>query len=123
MMKKDKVEKIQVSRLEADRIRIRKVSDKGTDLALTLNPGSHIYDGDVILLAEERMVVAKRESENVATVILNNDVSTQQILDTTIKLGQLLETCTGLLALQTTRYIFQYNLILKLNCSKSYFKI
>ncbi len=90
MMKKDKVEKIQVSRLEANRIRIRKVSNKGTDLALTLVPGSHIHDGDVVLLAEERMVIAKRETENVAIVSLNNDVSTQQICDTAIKLGHII---------------------------------
>ena len=90
MMKKDKVEKILVSRLEADRIRIRKVSNKGTDLALTLAPGSHISDGDVVLLAEERMVVAKRETENVAIISLNNDVSTEQILDTAIRLGHII---------------------------------
>ncbi|HKQ20964.1 MAG TPA: hypothetical protein VJS91_02900, partial [Nitrososphaeraceae archaeon] len=77
MMKKDKVEKIELNRLEADRIRIRKVSDKGTDLALTLNPGSHIYDGDIVLLAEERMVVAKRESEDVAIISLNNEISAE----------------------------------------------
>lgn len=90
MMKKHKVEKIHVSRLEADRIRIRKLSDKGTDLALTLNPGSHIYDGDIVLLAEERMVVAKRESENVAIISLNNDISAEQMMETTIKLGHII---------------------------------
>lgn len=90
MLKKDKVEKIQVSRLEADRIRIRKVSNKGTDLALTLIPGSRIYDGDVVLLAEERMVIAKRESEDVVIITLNNDISTDQILDKAIKLGHII---------------------------------
>jgi urease accessory protein len=90
MLKKDKVEKIQVSRLEADRVRMRKVSNKGTDLAVTLVPGSHICDGDVVLLAEERMVIAKRDTENVAIVTLNNDASTQQILDTAIKLGHII---------------------------------
>jgi len=90
MMKKDKVEKIQVSRLEADRIRIRKVSNKGTDLAITLIPGSHIYDGDIVLLTEERMVIAKRESENVAIISLNNDISTQQTLHTAIRLGHII---------------------------------
>ena len=90
MMKKDKVEKIHVNRLEADRLRIRKVSDKGTDLALILNPGSHIYDGDVVLLAEEKMVIAKRESEDVAIVSLNRGISAEQILDTAIKLGHII---------------------------------
>jgi|ERR1044071_9753004 len=90
MKKKDKVEKIELNRLEADRIRIRKVSDKGTDLALTLNPGSHIHDGDVILVAEETMVIAKRESENVAIISINNDISAEQILDMAIKLGHII---------------------------------
>ncbi|HEY7696587.1 MAG TPA: hypothetical protein VH797_10875 [Nitrososphaeraceae archaeon] len=90
MLKKDKVENIQISRLEADRIRMRKVSNKGTDLAMTLLPGSHIYDGDVVLLAEDRMVIAKRETENVATVTLNNDASTQQLLDSATKLGHII---------------------------------
>lgn len=90
MLKKDKVEKIELSRLQADRTRIRKVSDKGTDLALTLNPGSHIYDGDVVLLTEERIIIAKRGSENVAIVSLNKDISAEQILETAIKLGHII---------------------------------
>jgi len=90
MMQKDKVEKIELNRLEADRLRIRKVSDMGTDLALILNPGSHIYDGDVVLLAEEKMVIAKRESEDVAIVSLNSGISAEQILDTAIKLGHII---------------------------------
>ena len=90
MMQKDKVEKIELNRLEADRLRIRKVSDMGTDLALILNPGSHIYDGDVVLLAEEKMVIAKREPEDVAIVSLNSGISGEPILDTAIKLGHII---------------------------------
>jgi urease accessory protein len=90
MMKNDKVEKIQISRLEADRTRIRKLSNKGTDLALTMEPSSHINDGDVVLLTEEKMIIAKRESENVVVISLNNDISSQQILELAIKLGHII---------------------------------
>ncbi|HJR85556.1 MAG TPA: hypothetical protein VJ772_09360 [Nitrososphaeraceae archaeon] len=90
MMKKDKVEEIQLSRLEAGRTRIRKLSNKGTDLALTMEPGSHINEGDVLLLTEEKMVIVKRESENVAIISLNNDVSAKQIMETAIKLGHII---------------------------------
>ena len=86
MMKNDKVEKIQISRLEADRTRIRKLSNKGTDLALTMEPSSHINDGDVVLLTEEKMIIAKRESENVVIISLNNDISSQQILELAINI-------------------------------------
>jgi urease accessory protein len=90
MMKKDKVEKIQLSRLEADRTRIRKLSNKGTDLALTMEPGSHINEGDVLLLTDEKMIIVKRESENVAIISLNNDVSAKQFMETAIKLGHII---------------------------------
>lgn len=90
MMKKDKVEEIQLSRLESDRIRVRKLSNKGTDLALTMESGSHINDGDVVLLTEEKMVIVKRESENVAIISLNSDISSKQTLETAIKLGHII---------------------------------
>lgn len=90
MLKNNKVEKIQISRLEADRTRIRKLSDKGTELALTLNPGGRINDGDVFFLTAEKMVIAKRESENVIIISLNYDISTKQILETAIKLGHII---------------------------------
>jgi urease accessory protein len=90
MMKKDKVEEIQLSRLEADRIRVRKLSNKGTDMAMTMEPGSHINDGDVLLLTEEKMVIVKRESENVAIISLNSDISAKHILETAIKLGHII---------------------------------
>jgi urease accessory protein len=90
MMKDAKVEEIRVSRLEADRTRIRKLSNKGTDLALTMEPGSHISDGDVVSLTEEKMIIAKRESENVAIVSLSSNVSTLQILESAIKLGHII---------------------------------
>jgi len=90
MLKNDKVEKIQVSRLEADRTRIRKLSNKGTDLALSIEPGSHINDGDIVLLTEEKMIITKRESENVVILSLNNDLSAQEILETAIKLGHII---------------------------------
>jgi urease accessory protein len=90
MMKNDKVEKIQISRLEADRTRIRKLSNKVTDLALNIEPSSHINDGDVVLLTEEKMIIAKRESENVVIISLNNDISSQHILEIAIKLGHII---------------------------------
>ena len=48
LKKDDKVENISIGRLESERVRMRKVSDKGTDIALTLPQGSHLHDGDVV---------------------------------------------------------------------------
>lgn len=87
MLKSDHVEKIEITRLESERTRIRKVSNKGTDLALTMTRGSHINDGDVVLLTDDKMVIAKRVPEHVAEISLKGNISTEQILETAIKLG------------------------------------
>ena len=87
MLRSDHVERIEITRLESERSRIRKLSDKGTDLALIMVPGSRINDGDVLLLTEEKMVIARRISENVAVLSLRRNISTDQLFETAIKLG------------------------------------
>lgn len=90
MLRSDQVEKIQMTRLECERARIRKVTDKGTDLALTMSHGSRIKDGDIALLTDEKMVIVERASENVATISLNGNISTDQLFETAIKLGHII---------------------------------
>ncbi len=87
MMKYGHVEKIEINRLESDRTRIRKTSDKGTDLALVLETGSHIKHGDVVLMTEDKMVIAMRVSEDVATISLRDNITNDQLFKTAIKLG------------------------------------
>jgi urease accessory protein len=90
MLNSGLVEKIEITRLESDRARIRKISDKGTDLALALIPGSHINNGDVVLLTEEKMVIAKRLPETVAMVSLKSTISKDQLFDLGIKIGHVI---------------------------------
>jgi urease accessory protein len=87
MIKTGLVEKIEINRLESDRARIRKMSDKGTDLALTLIPGYHINNGDVVMLTEEKMVIANRTPENVAMISLKGIMSEDQLFETATKIG------------------------------------
>ena len=87
MFKTGLVEIIEITRLESDRARIRKISDKGTDLALTLIPGSHINNGDVVMLTEEKMVIANRTPENVAIISLKSIMSQDQLFETATKIG------------------------------------
>lgn len=87
MSKVGNVEKISVSRFESDRLRMRKVSDKGTELALTLPPGSCLSHDDVVLLTGEKMVVVQREPENVALVTVRKNIPEDHILETAVKIG------------------------------------
>jgi urease accessory protein len=67
-------ETIKINRLESERVRMRKTSDKGTDIALTLPQGSHLRHGDVIMLTEDKMVIVEIEPENVAIVEIKDNI-------------------------------------------------
>ena len=68
MLARSQVEAIQINRLEAQRVRMRKTSNKGTDMAMTLPPGTKLRHGDVVLLSENSMVVVELAPEKVAVV-------------------------------------------------------
>lgn len=73
MSAKGAVERIRVSRLEAERTRMRKTTDRGTDVALTLAAGARLRHGDVLAVSE-RMIIVEQEPEKVAVVrIKDND--------------------------------------------------
>ena len=71
MSRRGAVEKITISRMESERVRMRKATDKGTDVALTLAAGSRLRHGDV-LARGERMIVVEIEPEKVAVVRLED---------------------------------------------------
>lgn len=68
MTTKDAVEKIVITRLESERARMRKSTDRGTDVALTLPPGSRLKHGDVVALSDRMMTVIEIEQEKVGVV-------------------------------------------------------
>ena len=73
--KKKQVESITINRLESQRARMRKRSDKGTDIIITLNDGLNLRHNDVLLLDDTKMILVKREPENVAILdIKRNDI-------------------------------------------------
>jgi urease accessory protein len=58
-----------ITRTESQRQRMRKVSNKGTDIALNFQSGNqHLRHGDVLLLNDNQIVVVEIEPENVLQV-------------------------------------------------------
>jgi len=54
---------------------MRKRSNKGTDIIITLNDGLKLKHNDVLLLNDTKMVLVNREAENVAILdIKRNDI-------------------------------------------------
>jgi len=67
-------ESIRINRIEAQRVRMRKRSSNGTDIAITLTPGSKLRHGDVLMIESDRMVIVELEPENVAVVQVKDNI-------------------------------------------------
>ena len=66
---------------------MRKTSDKGTDIALTLPQSTHLKHGDVIMLTENKMVIIKIEPENVAMVEIRGNLHDDDIVKLPVTVG------------------------------------
>ena len=80
-------ETIKISRLESQRVRMRKLSDKGTDVALTLPPGTRLRHGDVIIITENKMVVVGIEPEDVIMIEIRDNIHQDDIVEVPVRVG------------------------------------
>jgi urease accessory protein len=87
MASKGLVDIIQMSRMEAQRVRMRKSSNKGTDVAIMLPQNVQIKHGDVLLLNSERMIVAEIIPERVAIIALTENTPNDHVFEIAVKIG------------------------------------
>jgi urease accessory protein len=80
-------ETIKISRLESQRVRMRKLSDKGTDVALTLPAGTKLRHGDVIVMTENKMVVVGIEPEDVIMIEIRDNIHEDDIIEVPVRVG------------------------------------
>ena len=80
-------ETIKISRLESQRVRMRKLSDKGTDVVLTIPPGTWLKNGDVIIITENKMVVVGIESEDVIMIEIRDNIHQDDIVEVPVRVG------------------------------------
>jgi urease accessory protein len=80
-------ESVRISRLESQRVSIRKYSDKGTDIAITLPPGSKLRHGDVVLVTDDRMIIVELEPENVAVVEVKDNLRKDDLIEVPVRIG------------------------------------
>ena len=116
-----KVEKISVGRVESERVRMRKVSDKGTDLALTLPQGSRLRDGDVVLHTQDRMIIVCIAPENVAIVEFFNNIQTDHLLKVGLTIGHAIGNLHRPLRIEEDRAIFPIQSLNELELFKRLF--
>lgn len=91
LCQKDSCERIMISRLESQRVRMRKTTNKGTDIALTLAQGTILKKGDVVFLAKDKIITIEIEPENVAVLTLKLDDTQDRVsLALAIRIGHTL---------------------------------
>lgn len=70
-------ERLFVSRMEMGKVRLRRTTDKGTDIGIVLEPGSSLHHGDV--LAGEKLIVIEQLPEKVVSISIRKDASATMI--------------------------------------------
>ena len=81
-------EKMTISRLESQRVRMRKTTDKGSDIGLMLEPGTVLRNGDVLYRTNDKMIVVELEPENVAVLAFKHEGATNdELFEVAVKVG------------------------------------
>jgi urease accessory protein len=99
-------ETIKISRLESERIRMRKTSDRGTDIALTLPQGTRLRHGDVIILTKDKIVIVEIEPENVAMVEVKDNIHDDDIIQVPVTIGHTIGNLHRPIKLEENRIYF-----------------
>lgn len=69
---------------------MRKRSDKGTDVALTLPPGTYLKNGDVLFITENKMVVVGIEPEDVIMIEIRNNMHENESVEVPVRVGHII---------------------------------
>ena len=80
-------ESIRINRIEAQRVRMRKKSSKGTDIALIMAPGTKLRHGDVLLVANDKMVIMELEPENLAVIQVKDNIPEYDAVQVPVTIG------------------------------------
>jgi urease accessory protein len=83
-----KCELLLVSRMEMERLRLRRRTDRGTDIGLVLEPGSRLHHGD-LLAAKEKFIVVEQLPEKVVSISINKG-SMEKIVGLAVLIGHVI---------------------------------
>ena len=77
--KQGKCERLQVSRQELEKTRLRKNTDKGTDVGLSFNGSTKLNHGDV-LISEDRFILVEQIPEKVISIKIKQNSNQTELL-------------------------------------------
>lgn len=71
-------------------MRMRKTTDKGTDIGLILAQGTVLRNGDVVYAAKDKIIVVEIEPENVAVLTFKSGAQDRDLFAVAVKIGHTL---------------------------------
>jgi urease accessory protein len=112
-IQKNLVETVIIQRSESEKVRMRKISNKGTDIGFILPSRSRLKDQDVVFLDDAKMILIKLSPELVAVVSLKNHSFYEQdgqnyfdLINVAIKIGHTIGNLHRPLKLEENKIIF-----------------
>lgn len=90
MFDKGKCEKIKINRLECQKLRMRKSTDKGSDVVFIFDHNPELRHGDVVFSDDERMIIVELEPEYVGIITLKSSKDENNIFSISMKIGHTL---------------------------------
>jgi len=112
-VQKNLVETVMIQRSESEKVRMRKISDKGTDIGFILPSRTRLKDQDVIFLDDTKMILVKLYPELVAVLSFKIHSSYEQgeqnyfdLINIAIKIGHTIGNLHRPLKLEENKIIF-----------------
>ncbi len=68
MMGAGKCERLHLSRIDMEHVRLKRKTDRGTEVGIVLEHAAKLSDGDVLLDAKDKFIVVKQTAEKVISV-------------------------------------------------------
>ena len=81
-------ERLQISRLETERGRLRRKTDRGTDVGLVLKAGTKLQHGDVLLSTQEKLIVVEQLPEKIISIRLKK--KSKNLTQLCVKIGHII---------------------------------
>ena len=87
MLKNDLCEKVVITRMEAEKLRMRKSTNKKTDVVFIFEHNPTLRNDDVIFMDDTRMIMVTLESESVAIITFKSYKDNENIFPLSVKIG------------------------------------
>ena len=87
MLKNNLCEKVVITRMESEKLRMRKSTDKKTDVGFIFEHNPNLRNNDIIFMDDNKMILLTLESESVAIITFKGYENKENIFPLSVKIG------------------------------------